>query len=219
MMAAAAIAQPPPTVVDNFDGGVLVGNHPYDTGHPQNGYWYDAASNAFATPAASTLDGSPSLRHNDGGFVNGIYRIYNNVITRTSEYDISVKWDIVEDPAQLNSIRAYQMGIIPNGSHRSNATDPNFVAGASIVVNYGGTLDSTDNNANPSRTDSFPVLSSDPGTNFTAGDSLLISFGTDVTSGNWNANSGGWGTGHVLMDDIVLTDKVVPVNMSGFSID
>jgi hypothetical protein len=203
-------------IIADFNAGIgAVADHPYPT--PAFNTWYDATSDAFATPAAGTLlDASPSLRINDGGFTNGIYIIYSGVVPADGEYYLQLNMDVVEDAAQLNSIRAYEVGVVVNGAHRTNAATPNDIATVnpadpgSGVGSFTG-LTTGNDNALPTQliqTDSFQA---------TAGANLLIVFSTDVDTGNFDDNSATWGTGgFVLVDNIELV--AVPEPSSALSL-
>src|ERR1044072_8924072 len=112
-----AISTANAAIIRDFNAGIgPVADHPAGAGTTNR--WYDATDNTFGTPVAGTLDGSPALRINDGGFVNGVYTILQSVIPTTGVYKLSAKMKVTEDAAQLNSIRAYQMGVVVNGAHR-----------------------------------------------------------------------------------------------------
>ena len=66
------------TPVADFGRGVAQANHPESAG--AYGVWYDATFNTFGTPSASTLDGAPAMRIDDGGFANGVYAIFSGTI-------------------------------------------------------------------------------------------------------------------------------------------
>ena len=198
-------------VIADFNSGIgAVANHPYPTSASNT--WYDATSDAFATPSASTLDGSGALKIADGGFTNGVYIIYSGVVPTTGEYTLQAKMDVVEDPAAFNAIQAYEMGVIVNGVHRTDATTPNDVATVnpadpgSGVANFAGLTAGDDNALAPQTiiTDSFRA---------TAGDNLLIVFSTDTDTGNFDNGSGNWGTAglnFVLVDNIELVPVPEP---------
>ena len=203
VLAAAAAPASAALLIDDFTGGVTAVNHP----HPTNGgtnasapTWHDITSDAFATPSASTLAGSPALRIVDGGFTNGVYALYSAVVPATGLYNVSVDMDITEDAAQLNSIRAYQIGVRVNGAHRAvNPSDLAAITGPGTAVGSFSGLTNGNDNALATQT----VTTG----NFTAnaGDYLIIAFSTDVTSGNFDLNAGTWGAGaFVLVDNLML---------------
>ena len=198
-------------IIADFNSGIgPTANHPYDAGNVPNGVtgtWYDATSDAFATPQAGTLDGSPALQILDGGFTNGVYIILQPTIPAPGQYQIELDMGILEDPANTNGVRAYQVGVLVNGTHRlpgspSRLSGIDASAPGGAVATYPGTLTTGNDNANPTQ-----HLVTDP---FTAvpGDTILLAFATDVTSGLWNGNAGAWGTSSVLVDNIQL--NVVP---------
>lgn len=217
-----AFAQPPPTLINNFSGGVTAVNHPY-TGTPPtttpngvSGTWYDITSDAAATPLAGTLSSSPALRIIDGGFTNGVYVIYDNFVPYNSIWKVRVKWAVQEDATQVNGIRAYQMGVQVNGSHRVGSTSPNDLSvPTTAVATYGGTLTTTvaeDHTASP--------FTNETGTfSANAGDDLTIAFSTEIGP-DFDFNSGTWGANaSVFVDDLELVDTVVPVSMSEFLVE
>lgn len=200
------------TIIDDFSGGVVAVNHP----HPDNGganapapTYHDITSDAFATPSAGTLNGSPALRIVDGGFTNGVYALYQGVVPAAGVYTVSADVDITEDAAQLNSIRAFQIGVIVNGVHRgANPSDLAPATGPGTAVGDFVGLTSGDDNGLPTQN----VVTSQFTAN--AGDSLVIAFSTDVTSGNFDLNSATWGGGaFVLVDNLML--NAVPEPASG----
>jgi hypothetical protein len=190
-------------LISDFSGGVVAVNHP----NPANGgtnasapTYYDITSDAFATPSAGTLNGSAALKIVDGGFTNGVYALYSAVVPATGVYTVSADIDITEDAAQLNSIRAYQIGVIVNGVHRGvNPSDLAPASGpGSAVGSFAGLTNGNDNGL-PTQN----VVTSQFSAN--ANDSLIIAFSTDVTSGNFDLNSASWGAGaFVLVDNIML---------------
>ncbi|MAT69241.1 MAG: hypothetical protein CMJ58_06910 [Planctomycetaceae bacterium] len=183
------------TLVDDFSGGVTAVNHPNPGAF---GVWYDITTDAFASVAAN----SGGMQIDDGGFTNGIYAIYEAVVPADGLYTLSADMTIFEDAANSNGIRAYQLGVAVNGSHRLPGTYPSDIqdlATLSIVGNYAGTLDSGDNSSNPTETVVTPVFSA------SAGDNLLIAFSTDLDTGGFDGNSGTWGSSYVLVDNLTLT--------------
>jgi len=187
-------------IVSDFSGGVTAVNHP----HPDNGgtnasapTYYDISENAFATPSAGTLAGSPALKIDDGGFTNGVYSIYSGVVPATGLYTVSA--DMLVNDTATSQMTAYQMGVIVNGAHRG--PNPSKIADATIVANYSGPLTSAVLDATTTETISTSSFLAN------AGDSLLISFSTDVTSG-YDSNAGAWNGASVVVDNIML--NVVP---------
>jgi hypothetical protein len=206
-------------IIRDFNAGIgPVVNHPYPTAAFDT--WYDITSDSFATPAAGTLDGSPSLRINDGGFTNGAYIILQSVVPTTGVYRLEAAMKVTEDPAQLNSIRAFQMGAVVNGVHRTDATTPNDIATinpaapGSGIGSYAGLTTGNDNGLATQIvvTDTFLA---------TAGDHLLVAFSTDLDTGNFDDNSGTWGAGgFVLVDNVnlVLIPEPASFTMAGLAL-
>ena len=195
-----------PTTVNltNFASGVTGADHPYPTS--AYGTWYDAADNAFANVAMSTLEGTPGMRIGDGGFANGIYAIFSGAVPATGNYRVEVRMHVVEDPANSNGVRAYQIGVATGAAAVHRPTDPDLdwmtpptsaVAPLTISGNYAAMTTGDDTALGPI-TVTTAVFTA------TAGDDILIGFGTDVTTGGWNVNAGTWGSSHVLVGDVML---------------
>ena len=187
-----------PTTVNltNFASGVTEANHPEGAG--VYGTWYDATADAFAAAASGTLESMPAMRITDGGFTNGIYAIFSAAVPATGSYRVEVRMHVVEDPANSNGTRAYQIGVATGASavHRPAGT-PSTVAPLSISGNYAAMTTGDD-------TALGPITVTTSAFTATAGDDVLIGFGTDVTSGGWNVNAGTWGSTHVLVGDVML---------------
>lgn len=180
-------------VLADFTTPPVAVNHPEGAG--VDGTWYDVSQNAFGTITASTLDGNPAAEVVDGGFTNGVYIIYGGVVPATGNYNVSVRMHINEDPAQLDSIKAYQIGVTVNGVHRG--LNPSKIAACPIVGNYAG-LDATDNSALPTQTVVTSTFAA------TSGDNLLIAFSTACDS-DYAANAGDFGAAaDILVDTITL---------------
>ncbi len=173
--------------LDDFSGGVVYTRTPATAANFAE--WYEVNSQAFATVAAGTLDGSPAVNIDDGGFMNGGYIIYESAVPADGTYKITADMHITEDPANPNGIQQYQVGVIVNGVHRGVdpttpgtctdschnqallAVDPTQPGNA--VGNYVG-LSAGDDSGLPTQTVStgeFTAL---------AGDNLLIVFSTMV---------------------------------------
>lgn len=202
LASAPAIAPASVIVLDDFSGPLSVADHPNGAG--QYNVWYDASHNTFGTVVSATLDGSAAGRINDGGFTNGVYIIYPGAIPSDGEYVLEIEVKIIEDPANANGIRAWQVGAAAGAAAQHRATGTSFLPGLSTTGNYAGTLTTADNTSNPKETIATAVFTAQ------AGDDVLVALGTDVQSGGWNLNSGTWGTSHVLMDNIVLRSLTPP---------
>jgi uncharacterized lipoprotein YddW (UPF0748 family) len=183
------------TPVDDFTGGVAQANHPESAG--AYGVWYDATFNTFGTPSASTLDGAPAMRIDDGGFANGVYAIFGGTIPADGTYQISVPVRIVEAATATNGIRAYQVGVAVGAGAVHRGAGSTLLPGAGVSASYVG-LTTGDDNALPTQTLVTAPFEAH------AGDDVLIAFGTDVTSGAWNAGSGTWGGSYALVGAITL---------------
>ena len=195
---------PSPVNLTNFASGVTGADHPYPTS--AYGTWYDAADNAFANVAMSTLEGTPGMRIGDGGFANGIYAIFSGAVPATGNYRVEVRMHVVEDPANSNGVRAYQIGVATGAAAVHRPTDPDMdwmtpptsaVAPLTISGNYAAMTTGDDTALGPI-TVTTAVFAAN------AGDDILIGFGTDVTTGGWNVNAGTWGSSHVLVGDVML---------------
>ena len=194
-------------IIRDFNAGIgPAANHPYPTAEFNT--WYDITSDAFATPSAGTLDGSPALRIDDGGFTNGVYTILQSVIPATGLYRLEAAMKVVEPDNVPNGIRAYQIGAVVNGTHRvDHPTNPddimtiNAADPGSGIGNYVGLTTGNDSGLATQivSTDTFFAV---------AGDHLLVAFSTDLDTGNFDDNSAGWGTApnvaHVLVDNLDL---------------
>ncbi|MEQ8819559.1 MAG: family 10 glycosylhydrolase [Sumerlaeia bacterium] len=187
-------------VLDDFGSGVTAANHPEGAGVA--GVWYDASSSTFGTPSASTLDGSPAMRIDDGGFTNGVYAIYDGVVPADGEYQIEIAMD-VNEPGSATGFSAYQIGIAVGADAVHRGLNPSAVAPLALIGNYTG-LTAGDDTANPTETVVTGTFAAQ------AGDSILIALGTDVQTGGWNANSSSWAGNFVLVDNIVLKDVTPP---------
>jgi hypothetical protein len=186
-------------IIADFSGGVTAVNHPNPADGGTNALaptYHDISQDAFATPSAGTLNGSPALAIADGGFTNGVYSIYSAVVPATGLYTVSA--DMLVNDTATSQMTLYQMGVIVNGAHRG--ANPSKIANATIFADYtgltSGVLDAT--TTQNIVTQQFSA---------NAGDSLLIAFSTDVTSG-YDSNAGNWNSASVLVDNISL--NVVP---------
>lgn len=184
-------------VIEDFVDGVMAENHPEGAGVP--GVWYDATNDAFGTPSASTLDGAPAMRIDDGGFTNGVYAIYAGAIPETGTYVLRVPIAVVEDEATAtDAIDAYEVGVAVGADAAHRGPNPSDLAPPSAAIGHvpGLTVgDDTGLGAQVVETAEFQA---------TAGDDLLIAFGTDVHTGDWSANSGAWVGGYILVGAIEL---------------
>ena len=207
-------------IIRDFNSGIgPVANHPYPTSASDT--WYDITSDAFATPSAGTLDGSPALRIDDGGFTNGVYTVVSGVVPAAGTYRLEAAMKVMENDAAPNGIRAYQMGVVVNGVHRSDATTPNDIATinpanpGSALGNYVGLTTGNDSAL------STQIVSTGTFT-ANAGDNLLIAFATELIAGtgtgDFDDNSGGWGTApnnsFVLVDNITLVQIPEPATLA-----
>ena len=190
-------------IVSDFSGGVAAVNHPNPADGGANAFsvWYDITNDAFATPSASTLAGSPAMRIDDGGFTNGVYAIYQSVVPTTGLYTLSA--DILVNDTATSGMSKYQVGVIVNGVHRGpNPSDVATFSGPGTAVgNYtgltSGALDAT--TIQTVTTGIFPAV---------AGDNLLIGFSTDLDTGDFDSNAGAWNAAFVQVDNIML--NVIP---------
>jgi len=194
-----------PTVVEDFSGGVAADNHPLEAG--QYRVWYDATDNAFATPSASTVDGTPAMRIDDGGFTNGVYVIYPAVVPATGQYTVEAELGVIETGA-VDAIRAYQVGAAAGADAAHRGPNPSALASLDVAGSYEGLTSEDDTAAGPQVVSTSPFTAS-------AGDDLLIAFGTDVTSGAWNLSSGAWSGSHVVVTEI----RLVPVDQQTIVVD
>jgi hypothetical protein len=192
-------------IVSDFSGGVVAVNHP----HPDNSgtnasapTYHDISENAFATPSAGTLSGSPALKIDDGGFTNGVYSIYSAVVPATGLYTLSA--DMLVNDTATSQMTAYQMGVIVNGSHRG--LNPSKIADATIVANYAGPLTTDVLDATTTQTITTSQFTAN------AGDSLLIAFSTDA-SGGYDSNAGFWNGASVVVDNIMLNPIPEPTSL------
>jgi len=182
-------------LLEGFSTAPVQANDPAGAGQFRT--WYDATNTAFASVAASTLNGSPAMNILDGGFANGVYAIYNNAIPETGTYQLVVSVDVTEVAAGLNGIRAYQIGAAVGAGAVHRGVNPSAVAPLPISGTYLG-LTAGDDTALPIQTVVTGQFTA------TAGDPILIGFGTDVVSGTWAQNSGTWSTSFVTVDNIIL---------------
>lgn len=187
------------TSVDDFAGGVSGANHPDGAG--AYGVWYDATYNTFGTPSASSLDGAPAMRVDDGGFANGVYAIYAGAIPADGTYRISVPVKVVEAAGATNGIRAYQVGVAVGTDAAHRGSGSTALPGLPIAASFVG-LTTGDDNGLGTQTLVTPEFEA------RAGDDLLIAFGTDVTSGTWSAGSATWGGSYALVGAITLLSAV-----------
>jgi len=186
------------TVIEDFSGGVNATNHPTT---PQYGVWYDAHDDTFGTPSANTLEGSPAMRIDDGGFVNGVYIIYQSAVPATDQYVLTAKVHVIEDAAVPNGVRAYQLGAAVGAAAQHRVDAPAAaLPGVANAGNYAGLTSGLD-------ATTTQIVTTNPFA-ATAGDDLLVALATDVVSGAWNGDSGAWGTApnicYILVDDIEL---------------
>lgn len=198
------------TLIDDFSGGVTQANEP----NPGNfNTWYDATDNTFGTPSLS----SGRMQVADGGFANGVYRIYSAVVPSTGSYTVSAIMSLTEDTVtpRTDGIRALQIGasVGASAAHRASTAGADLLAGQANFGTYGGTLNTSDNSANAPQYVESNLFAA------TAGDNLLIAFGTDVTSGAWTTNSGTWGSSVYFVDDIKLELNGLPVELDSYSVD
>ncbi len=183
-----------PVVVDDFAGGVTAVNHPEGAG--EYGVWYDATHNAFATPSATTVAGEPAMRIDDGGFINGVYAIYQGAVPASGEYRVEADIHVVEAGA-ADAIRAYQLGAATGAEAAHRGLNPSALPATPAVGSYVGLTTGDDTAVGPQAVTTSVVSAA-------AGDDLLVAFGTDVTSGGWNASSAGWSGSHVVVGQIRL---------------
>ncbi|MBN1490682.1 MAG: hypothetical protein JXA69_12255 [Phycisphaerae bacterium] len=167
-------------LIDDFEATIANGG---TADPPVDDYeiWYAImGANWFGTIDGATLDGSQALRIGDGGYMNGIYRIYASVIPADGTYHLTADMHVSEDPAQPNSIRAYEMGVIVNGQHRTSGTCHNQAIHAvdltqpgNAVASYFG-LTSGDDTSLPTQNIATNAFYAE------TGDTLLIVFSTNV---------------------------------------
>jgi hypothetical protein len=191
-------------IIDNYNAGVVEDSHPNDPAGdtPDAGTYYDVSESAFAEADPSTLNGSPALRHGDGGFTNGIYAVYAGVVPATGLYNVSA--DILVNDTATSQMTAYQIGVIVNGAHRGPGIGK--IANATIFGDYTG-LTANALDATTTQYVSTPLFSAN------AGDSLLIAFSTDVTSG-YDGGSGFWNGASVDIDNLMLNLVPEPATLS-----
>jgi uncharacterized lipoprotein YddW (UPF0748 family) len=183
------------TPVDDFGAGVAQANHPDSAG--AYGVWYDATFNTFGTPSASTLDGAPAMRIDDGGFANGVYAIFSGTIPADGTYQISVPVKVVEAATATNGIRAYQVGVAVGAGAVHRGPGSTLLPGVAVSASVAGLTTGNDNALGTQTLVTAPFEAR-------AGDDLLIAFGTDVTGGTWAVNSGTWGGSYALVGAITL---------------
>lgn len=194
-------------MLDDFSNGVSGAANGTD---PR--VYYQARGDTFGSVVGDVLDNSPALRVNDGGFGNGLYVVFPVAIPAAGSYHIEADVLVQEDPAQTNSIRAYEMGVKVNGAYRTGDYLDPIVGGEAgqAVASYTGLTNGLDN---------LGIQHLSTGT-FTAaaGDSLLIAFSTNVDARhganigdpvrNWGFSDGSsatWGANaHVYIDNIQL---------------
>jgi hypothetical protein len=129
------------TVVD-WTSGVPAANAPAGAG--QSGVWYDVTDNAFANATAATLGGTPAMRVDDGGFVNGVYAIYTGAVPATGTYRLQATMQVVETTATTtNGVDAYRIGaaVGAQAAHRAPSTP---LAGLAVSGAYTGLTDGND---------------------------------------------------------------------------
>lgn len=197
------------TVLDDFSSGVTAVNHPEGAG--QSGVWYDATNATYGSASASTLDGNPALRVDDGGYGNGVYVIYEGVVPADGEYSIQLDMDVVE-AGSPTGFSAYQVGVAVGADAVHRGPNPSALAGLTIIGEYSG-LTTGDDTANPTETITTASFTA------SAGDSILIALGTDVASGSWGGNSSLWSGNYVLVDNIVLKGEDPPPPVEGIVIE
>ncbi|MGQ9648781.1 MAG: hypothetical protein ACUVXJ_01575 [Phycisphaerae bacterium] len=159
--------------IDDFSGTIReVGC----TVPPTLGGWTDVRDDAYAEARTTTLDGSQAMWLYDGGWRNGMYRIYESVIPTTGDYHVTVLMHITEDATDTNAIRQYQIGVVAAGTRTScsaalNAINKNLPNQA--IGKYQG-LTSADNSGLPTQKVITDVFTAN------AGDNLMIVFSTNV---------------------------------------
>jgi uncharacterized lipoprotein YddW (UPF0748 family) len=181
--------------VEDFSGGVAASDSPGTAGAYRR--WYDATYNTFGTPSASTLDGAPAMRIDDGGFANGVYAIFKAAIPADGKYRLSVPARIVEAAGAPNGIRAWQVGAAVGAQAVHRGAGDTMLPGVVASASFTG-LTTGDDNALPVQTLETAEFDAH------AGDDLLVAFGTDVKSGAWNLGSATWGGSYALVGAISL---------------
>ncbi len=145
-------------------------------GTTTSGKWVECVSTAYAEIRTGTLAGSSAMWIYDGGWGNGVYKIYEAVVPADGRYHLSCLRHIDEDPDQVNSIKQYQMGVIVNGPvDRCNA--PARVVDLALPGNAVGWYQGLTSGNNTS----LPVQTvRTGGFDAHAGDSLMIMFSTNL---------------------------------------
>ncbi|HOW18309.1 MAG TPA: hypothetical protein PLC79_04670, partial [Phycisphaerae bacterium] len=205
------------TILDDFNSGLSYQSDPGPGPTYDDSKYYGTHQCTYGTVSSGTFTGtnSPCLKYTDSGYTNGFYRRFVNVVRKTGTYRVKADIHVKEDPANPNGVRAWQLGVRVNGTHRAannpactcqgaDADNGALLDAAALFQNYATMTTGDDTGLGP-RT----ITTSE----FTAneGDSIVISFSTAVTggigsSGRWRANSATWGTAQILIDNIALVE-------------
>jgi len=201
------------------NGGIPFVGNPEDASG-DFGFWTRVTQDTFGTAGEGLIDreggadDSFALRVLDGGFTNGIYRIYEALVPESGLYTVSALMQVTETETGTDGIRAFEMGVRVNGTHRPDL-------GVDPVSRLAGI-----NPANPGEAVGELVgLSPADDTGLTqtvetgqffanAGDSILVAFSTDVSSGLWNEDSSFWNGSYVDIDDITLILVPEPASLA-----
>ncbi len=175
---------------------------------PVSGQWYNVTHDAYATVSPASLDGLPAIEIGDGGYTNGVYSVFEQVVPGGGSYFLRANVKVLECE-KTDGLSAYQMGVVVNGRHRPpGETDlpplepqrPDQAVG-----NFQGLTDGDDSGLDVQAvvTGTFRAA---------AGDTLLVAFSSDLQSGDFNQYSDAWKDTRVMVSGLELVPGVSPLD-------
>lgn len=175
---------------------------------PQNRVWYNVSNIAWTTLSQLSPGPSPFTSQVmdviDGGWTNGVYALYEEVIPVNGKtWHLQADMLVDERNADPDLYRTFQMGVVVNGAHRDpSATLPDITA---ILGDYLGLTPlqdglGIDTAVQTIYTNSFTAA---------AGDNLLIAFATTCT-GYSVSKTASPGSPGMLIDNIRLVEGEPP---------